>query len=131
MGSVPHMKHLLYVSPSYWYTQGNLLAWFVGRKYENMENLTCTILGQEVLYPLKSDISGEMIFAGMYGTENIHQGFPLLVLFVICLILALSSFVALLFNTRHRHSKHTLEAKPITLVECRNMEETTEEDADA
>jgi len=121
--SILYMEYLMYVSPNFWYTQGCLLSWLVGREYKNVEGQAC---GQKQDY-----VCGDSVFEQLYGSTRTHQGLPLLALFIISIILVLLSFLAFIFNTRHKHSKsEALEAKAIEVADQEDLAEMEEEAAD-
>jgi len=126
--SVYHMEYLLYISPNFWYTQGSLLAWLVGREYKAVEAEVCGTT--QVLQPsvMPFPVCGDAVFDQLYGATKMNQGLPLLALFIISLGLALLSFLAFLFNTRHKHSRQ--QAKEIEIAEHEDLEEIEEEGDD-
>jgi hypothetical protein len=100
---------LLYLSPTYWYTKGSLLAWFAGHEYKARAASKCDTTGGDGPSLFSSDMCGDVLFEQLYGSANINQGLPLVVLFIISLCLALVGALAFWFNLKHRHSTYQRE----------------------
>jgi len=126
--SVIFMEYFLYISPNFWYTQGSLLAWVVGREYKEVDGGNCGTTNEEQFSMLPYDVCGDTVFEALYGSTKTDQGFPLVALFIISIILVLLSFLAFLLNTKHRHSKR--EGKEIELAEEEDLGEIEQETLD-
>jgi len=126
--SVIFMEYFLYSSPNFWHTQGSLLAWVVGREYKQVDGGNCGTTGEEQLSMLPYDVCGDTVFEALYGSNKVDQGFPLLALFIISMILVLLSLLAFLINTKHRHSKG--EGKELELAVEEDLGEIEQEAMD-